>query len=120
MISADHILIVDDSIAARHGTRKILANVYPDASVTEAKNADEGQKVYGAKRPDLGILDLNIPGRTGLELAEELLAADPGARLILCTANAQQAVADRAQSIGLPIIHKPISIEKLRSALNDT
>lgn len=120
MVSTDHILIVDDSIAARDGALKVISRVYPNASVAEAKNADEGCQVYRDRRPDLGILDLKMPGRDGLDLAEELLAIDPGARLLLCTTNVQKRVADRAAAIGIPIIEKPMSPDKLRSALQDS
>lgn len=117
MVSADQVLIVDNSIAARDGVRKAISRVYPNASVAEAKTAEEGRQVFREKRPDLGILDVNVPGCDGLALAEELLEMNPDVRLMLCTANVPQPVADRAAAIGIPIIDKPMSSEKLRSVL---
>ena len=117
MGSTDQILIVDNSIAARDGTRKAISRIYPNASVAEAKTAEEGRKAFREKRPDLGILDVNVPGCDGLELAEELLEVNPNIRLMFCSASVHHPTVERATAIGIPVIRKPISSDVLRLAL---
>ena len=118
MLQASSILVVDDSISARHCVRKAVAAVYPEARISEAKNADEAEKVFDDAKPELGILDMNMPGRSGLELAEALLKRGIAIHLVLCTAGIQKRVENRAAILGIPIVDKPVSIEKLRAVLD--
>ena len=118
MIQANKIMLVDDSISARHGMRKALTDVFPEAEIVEAKDADTAEIVFRDAEPELAILDYNMPGRNGLELAEVLLKSGTATRVVLCTANIQKPVKTRAAVLGIPVINKPIFPDKLRAALN--
>ena len=107
------ILIVDDSKIARNMMRRVTSTVVPHAEIFEAENADVAWGQWEKYRPDLGVFDLNMPGKNGLELAEMVLAADPEARLVLCTANVQEVIKERAAEFGVSFINKPINDEKI-------
>ncbi|MCP3672937.1 MAG: response regulator [Gammaproteobacteria bacterium] len=102
------VLIVDDSLVSRLMIKEIISSKYPDWEIVQAKNADDAITQSSGKSFDLITLDLNMPGRTGLEVAPELLALHPDVRIALLTANIQNAVKEKAQELGLEFLTKPI------------
>jgi len=73
------ILLVDDDPALRTLLRTTFE--VADVDVTEAESADVARRRIRAARPDVIVLDVNMPGTTGLELCAEL-KADPATREI--------------------------------------
>jgi two-component system, NarL family, invasion response regulator UvrY len=69
------ILIVDDHPIVRAGLRRLLAGEQ-EIDVREAADAKEALAVFRGYRPDLVILDLNLPGVGGLELIKRLRLED--------------------------------------------
>jgi two-component system LytT family response regulator len=66
------VLLVDDERAARQELKRALA-AYPQlALVGEATNADDAQQLITALRPDLLLLDIQLPERSGFDLLEAL------------------------------------------------
>lgn len=113
------VLVVDDSPIARMGAKRALSAVASGARIVEAGTASAGLDAWRENAPDLGIIDLNMPGDDGLTLCATVLAERPDARLVLCTANAQQAVAERAEAMGVRLVNKPLSADKLAPVLED-
>jgi CheY-like chemotaxis protein len=74
------VLIVDDSKLARIVVGKVVSGLQPDWQRIEAGNADEALAVLDAQPVDLAIVDFNMPGRNGLDLAEELRRRFPPCR----------------------------------------
>lgn len=107
-------LIVDDSKLARIVVGKALAALQPDWKRIEASNADEAQALIEQQRVDLVILDFNMPGTNGLDLAEGLRAAHPDMPIALATANIQDEIIARARKANIVFVAKPISEESLR------
>lgn len=64
------ILVVDDEPDIREVIRFALENA--DFRVIEAAHADDARKLLGSENPDLILLDWMLPGRSGLELAQQL------------------------------------------------
>jgi DNA-binding NarL/FixJ family response regulator len=63
-----HILIADDHAVVRRGLRDILADEMPAASFSEAGNGDELLRLLSGCQAGLVVLDLNMPGRGGLDV----------------------------------------------------
>lgn len=103
----DIVLLVDDSRVARLSLRRSIGALLPEATIVEAGSADEAVAVAAQTPPDTALIDFNMPGRNGLELAEELRTAYPSLRMALVTANIQDAVAERARALGMTFIPKP-------------
>ena len=77
-------ILIDDEKIARNRLRKLLES-YPETFqvIGEAANGEEGLKLIQRLKPDVVFLDIEMPGKTGFEVLEEL-AEIP--RIIFCTA----------------------------------
>ena len=93
------ILIVDDHPIVASGCRALLAGK-PDITVLEAADAESGEAAFVAERPDICILDINLPGVSGFELARRILARDGSARIIMFSMNDDPIFAARAIEAG--------------------
>lgn len=101
------VLLVDDSRVARLSLKRSVGALLPDATFIEAGSADEAVDAAAGAPISAALIDFNMPGRNGLELAEVLRASHPGLHMALVTANIQDAVAERARALGMTFIPKP-------------
>ncbi|RYG03087.1 MAG: response regulator, partial [Caulobacteraceae bacterium] len=83
------VLIVDDSKLARMSVARALSTLQPDWTRLEAANADDALLVVKQSNVDLTLLDFNMPGRDGLELAAELKELHPSMPVAVISANSQ-------------------------------
>lgn len=113
------VLVVDDSKLARMAVAKALNAAHPDWSRVEAANADEALSLAKANAFDLAILDFNMPGRDGLELAAELIAMKPELPLAVISANHQVEVVTKAREVGATFLQKPLTEKALAEFLTD-
>ncbi|HWA69514.1 MAG TPA: response regulator transcription factor [Rhizomicrobium sp.] len=110
------ILIVDDHAVIRAGLKQFCANT--GASVFEADSGAAALALQKAERPQLTVLDLNMPGLSGLELLRQLLEADAGARVLVFSMHGEPIYAARALEIGARgYLSKNASPEELRTAI---
>lgn len=108
------VLIVDDSKLARIVVGKALAALQPDWERLEAGSADEALGLLEGRAVDVVILDYNMPGRSGLDMAETLRERHPKMPIALATANVQDEVISRARRASVVFIPKPVTEEGLR------
>jgi CheY-like chemotaxis protein len=110
------ILVVDDEPSTRRELRKFLEGKGYD--VVEASSGDEGIEVYWQERPDVVLLDMMMPGMSGLAALQELRALDPEACVIVVTALHDEVLANQAMDEGaFEYITKPINCEHLEMVL---
>ena len=107
------VLVVDDSKLARMAVAKALTAIHPDWTRVEAANADEALALVKSDSFDMAILDFNMPGRDGLQLATEMLALKPGVPLAVISANHQVEVVTRAREVGATFLQKPLTEKAL-------
>ena len=107
------ILIVDDSKLARMSVNKALDTLYPDWVRLEAGNADEALAAVAKMSPDVALIDFNMPGRDGLDLAVEIRRANPRMVVAVVSANRQQEVVERTNAAGATFLAKPITEDSL-------
>ncbi len=93
------VLIVDDHPIVASGCRALLAG---DAKIAilEASDAESGERVFVAEKPDVCVLDINLPTVSGFELARRILAHTATARLIMFSMNDDPVFAARAIEVG--------------------
>ena len=66
------ILLVDDHAIVRAGLKRLLEDEFRGVTVTEAATADEAEANVATTNPDIVVLDISLPGRSGLELLPSL------------------------------------------------
>lgn len=111
------ILVVDDSRVSRMMISAIVREARPNWTIVEAADGEQAMAAAGSSAPDLAVLDFNMPGIDGLDLAEKLHAKLPGLRISLLTANVQEATRKRAAAAGVEFTGKPITEEKILKIL---
>jgi CheY-like chemotaxis protein len=111
------VLVVDDSKLARMAVARVLGGLRPDWTRVEAANAYEALAALQEQKPDLVVLDFNMPGRDGLDVAAELLRIRPAMPVAVISANHQQEIVDRAHAIGAAFLCKPLTEPALRDFL---
>jgi len=112
------VLIVDDSKLARIVAGKAINSLQPDWARLEAANADEALEKIAAGSVNVALIDYNMPGRNGLELAAEIRSLHPAMPLAVITANIQDEVVMRARAVGAAFVVKPLTEEGLRGFLS--
>ncbi len=100
MISPIRILAVDDHALLRRGIAAILAS-QPDISlVAEASNGREAVDQHRTHRPDITLMDLQMPEMNGLDAMVAILAEFPDARIIMLTTYVGDVQVLRAMRVG--------------------
>lgn len=85
--------------------------------VFRASNGSECADIYERERPDVVVLDLDLPGMSGLRILEILLARDPDATVIMLTGHGDIATAVEAMRLGAEnFLTKPIELAHMGAA----
>jgi len=79
------VLIVDDSKIVCNGLREMLINIADLVVVGEAHNADEAVKAISELKPDVVILDIRLPGPSGIEVLKDIRGKKLPIRVIMLT-----------------------------------
>ena len=83
------ILIVDDHEVVRLGLKSLL-DQYPQYEVvSEASSADEAVQKVEELLPDIVLMDIRLPGKSGIEACEEITANHPNIKVIMLTSYAE-------------------------------
>jgi DNA-binding NarL/FixJ family response regulator len=94
------VLLVDDHPVVRAGLRRLLA-IEPEVEVREAADGREALDVLREQRPDVVILDLNLPGIGGLEVIARLKIADPAVQVLVLSMHDDYIHVTRALQAGV-------------------
>ena len=107
-------LIVDDERLARKELTNLLSEYKHIEIIGEAANADEAIELIDQKKPDILFLDIQMPGKTGFELLEEL---DRAPRVIFTTAYDEYAL-KAFEFNALDYLLKPIHNDRLKECIS--
>lgn len=93
------VLIVDDHPVVVSGCRTVFA---ADSSmqIISAANEREGLQAYRQSKPDISIIDINLPDLSGYELLRKIRKEDPDAKVIIFSVNEDPAFVVRAVELG--------------------
>ena len=113
------ILVVDDSKLARMSAAKALTALRPEWTRLEATNASEALVLADEVPIDIALLDFNMPGQDGLELAAELRRRRPRMPVAVISANQQTEIVERAHKVGAIFLTKPITEQALKGFIEE-
>lgn len=106
-------ILIDDERLARKELKSLLASFEDLEIIGEAANADEGKAIIESEKPDLIFLDIQMPGKTGFEMLQDLAHLP---KVIFVTAYDEYAL--RAFEVNaLDYLLKPIDEERLEEAI---
>ena len=113
----ERILIVDDHPLTRDALAALLAQQGFDV-VGEAASGEEAIAEAEGLQPDLVLLDLTMPGMTGLELAGQLRKLQPGIPVFLMTGYTGNLTDEAVRSVGIrQLVAKPLEFRALAELL---
>lgn len=98
--SARRILLIDDHPIMRHGLAQLLRAEDGLTVCGEAGNASEGLQSVGLLKPDLVIIDLTLPDKSGLELLKDIQAIHPGTLCLVLSMHEESLYAERSLRAG--------------------
>jgi len=113
------LLIVDDD----QTFCTVLANAMTKRgfNVTCAHSVDQALELAEACTPEYAVIDLRLPGPSGLSLVEKLKAIDPGTRIVMLTGYASIATAVEAIKLGAThYLAKPVDVHEIMAAFERT
>jgi DNA-binding NarL/FixJ family response regulator len=112
------ILIVDDHPIVRLGLTEVLASEPGLAVCGACSTAEEALAAVGKLRPDIVITDLNLPGKSGLELLKDLAVLRPGLPVLVLSMHDEEIYAERCLHAGARgYVMKNEGPEKLATAI---
>lgn len=108
----EKIMIVDDAMFMRSVIRKTLKEM-GYRHIFEAQNGEEALSLFREQPLDLVILDITMPGKSGIEVLEEIHDENPGLKVIMCSAIGQEMMIQKALEAGAAdFIVKPFKKEE--------
>ncbi len=112
------VLIADDHPATRSGLEEILADALPSAQFGNAENADEVMVRLSETRYDLILLDINMPGRSGLDALQEIKRRYPEIPVVIVSVHSEEHYAEPCLKLGAAdYVNKNSAPEKLVPSL---
>src|SRR5438094_9447442 len=113
------ILIVDDHAVVRRGLRQILADEFRRADFGEARNATEALARVWKEKWDVVVLDITMPGRSGLEVLKEIKRSRPKLPVLILSMHPEDQFAVRLFKAGAAgYLTKESAGEELVGAIN--
>jgi DNA-binding NarL/FixJ family response regulator len=95
------IILVDDHKIVRDGIKAMLIGDSTFSVVGEAGESKRLYEILETVAADLVVLDLKLPGESGLDIAENLRSKKPGLRILLLTAEASESIVRQCIRIGV-------------------
>lgn len=93
-------LVVDDHPIVRRGICQILNDISGNVRIAEASDAKEAIKEITSKKFDVVLLDINMPGRSGLDLLEDIRSINPDIKILIVSMYPEEQYAIRALKTG--------------------
>jgi DNA-binding NarL/FixJ family response regulator len=96
------ILLVDDHPVVRQGIKQVLSGAFHPALVGEAANAEEGLSEVRNTEWDVMVLDLTLPGMSGMDLLKDLRRERPALPVLVLSMHPPDQFARRVMNAGAP------------------
>jgi DNA-binding NarL/FixJ family response regulator len=115
-----HILIADDHAAVRHGLKEIMADALTEAHFSEACDGDEVLRQLARSEYGVLLLDINMPGRNGLDVLRDVKRTYPKIPVIIVSVQPEDQYATRCLRAGAAAyVNKDRATEELARTVRE-
>jgi len=112
------VLLVDDHKVVREGYRRLLEREPELSIVAEAGNAEAAYRAFCESNPDVVVLDIALPGASGIDAMRRMLARNGAARILVCSMYEDPIYVERSlQGGALGYVTKASAAEVLVAAI---
>lgn len=112
------VLIADDHAVVREGVRHVLAAEHGFDVIGEAASGDEAVTLAESLAPDVAVLDISMPGLSGLVAAQQIRVRAPGCRVLVLSIHDHAAYVEQSDKAGAQgYLRKDSSPAELRAAI---
>lgn len=94
------VLITDDHAMIRVGLKQVLAKSFPSAFIAEAQDAEAALEAVRRKTWDLLVMDITMPGRSGLDVLKDIQLAKPALPVLIMSMHGEDQFAVRVLKSG--------------------
>jgi len=94
------VLLVDDHAVVREGYRRLLEETVDLKVTAEASSGEEAYRLFSEQPVDVVVMDVNLPGMSGIETARRLLTRTPSAKVLVFSMHDDAMFASRALQAG--------------------
>lgn len=112
------VIIIDDD----QDTVRLFTEFLEEKKINVVGNGFDGitaVKLFKKLKPDVTLVDLNMPNGSGFYAIKKIQELEPKARIIAVTADTSSATEEKLQKLNVPVIQKPFNIEHIVSSIND-
>ncbi|MFZ5818784.1 MAG: response regulator [Chloroflexota bacterium] len=99
-LSQPSILLVDDHEQVRASLRAWLSAIFPAFTYLEAGSGEEALQVAWEQKPRLVLMDIGLPGISGLEAARAILRRQPGMKVVMLSIHDETRYRENAAAVG--------------------
>ena len=112
------VIVIDDD----EDTVRLFTEFLEEKGINVVGNGFDGisaVKLFKKVKPDVSLIDLNMPNGTGFYAIKKIQSIDPTARIIAVTADTSSQTEEKLHKLKVPIIQKPFNIEKVITSINE-
>ena len=114
------IIIIEDEVSIRNVLKNILTEENKDYKIDEAENGEEGINLLFAKKYDLALCDIKMPGKDGFDVIPELNSEYPDIPIIATSGHMDEFFGKDILKLGAKLfLSKPFKFEELSEKIKD-
>jgi len=112
------VIVVDDD----EDTVRLFSEFLEENDINVIGNGFDGVaavKLFKETKPDVVLIDLNMPNGSGFYAIKKIQEIDPKAKIIAVTADGSYSVEEKLEKLSIPLIHKPFKMDQIISIIRE-
>ncbi len=112
------VIVIDDD----EDTVRLFSEFLEENDINVIGNGFDGVtavKLFNKTKPDVVLIDLNMPNGSGFYAIKKIQEIDPKAKIIAVTANGSYSVEEKLEKLHIPLIQKPFKMDQVISIITN-